>query len=161
MNQQIVIHSLEELGQFADLIAPEDELAPPITEQVEMTTDLAALAAAASRAAAQLQELVERDAVARREAELALAQHHRLQEEIDQLERITGEAFNCYDCYVAEQDVAQIAKELTGSASVIERINKGPKHQIESGKIRALGMTFGGTELLRRTVGELVAAHRK
>ncbi|MPZ50979.1 MAG: hypothetical protein GEU75_17045 [Dehalococcoidia bacterium] len=91
MNRQIVIHSLEELGQFADLISPEDEPTPPITEQVEMTTDLAALAAAASRAAAQLQELVERDAVARREAELALTQHHRLQEEIAQLERITGE----------------------------------------------------------------------
>jgi hypothetical protein len=91
MNQQIVIHSLEELGQFADLISPEDELTPPIREQVEMTTDLAALAAAASRAAAQLQELVERDAIARREAELALTQHHRLQEEIAQLERITGE----------------------------------------------------------------------
>ena len=91
MNQQIVIHSLEELGQFASLISPEDEPPPPITEQVETTSDLAALAAAASRAAAQLQELVERDAVARREAELALTQHHRLQEEIAQLERITGE----------------------------------------------------------------------
>ena len=91
MNQQIVIHSLEELGQFADLISPEAELSPPFTEQVETTIDLAALAAAASRAAAQLQELVERDAVARREAELALTQHHRLQEEIAQLERITGE----------------------------------------------------------------------
>jgi hypothetical protein len=91
MNQRIVIHSLEELGQYADLISPEAELTPPITEQVEMTTDLAALAAAASRAAAQLQELVEQDAVARREAELALTQHHRLQEEIAQLERITGD----------------------------------------------------------------------
>lgn len=91
MNQQIVIHSLEELGQFADLISPEAEPTPPITEEVEMTTDLAALAAAASRAAAQLQELVERDAVARREAELVLTQHHRLQEEIAQLERIMGE----------------------------------------------------------------------
>jgi hypothetical protein len=106
MNQQIVIHSLEELGRFADLIAPEDELTPPITEQSEMTTDLAALAAAASRAAAQLQELVERDAVARREAELALTQHHRLQEEIAQLERITGET----------ESVRSKAEELSTSA---------------------------------------------
>jgi hypothetical protein len=105
MNQQIVIHSLEELGQFADLISPEDELTPPLTEQVEMTTDLAALAAAASRAAAQLQELVERDAVARREAELALTQHHRLQEEIAQLERIFGET----------ESVRSKAKELSTS----------------------------------------------
>jgi hypothetical protein len=91
VNEHIVLHSLEELGQFAELVAPEAEPAPPITDEVEMTTDLAALAAAASRAAAQLQELVERDAVARREAELALTQHHRLQEEIAQLERIAGE----------------------------------------------------------------------
>ena len=30
----------------------------------------------------------------------------------------------------------------------------------DSGKIRGLGMTFGGESLLRRTVEDLVAAHR-
>jgi nucleoside-diphosphate-sugar epimerase len=73
---------------------------------------------------------------------------------------VAGQAFNCYDRYVAEQDVARIARELTGSPSRVEELNRGPKHQIETGKIRALGMQFGGDPLLRRTVAELVEAQR-
>lgn len=73
---------------------------------------------------------------------------------------IAGQAFNCYDRYVAEEQVARIAKELTGSQSEIVPLNRGPKHQIDTRKIRALGMTFGGEELLRRTVQELVEAWR-
>jgi len=67
-----------------------------------------------------------------------------------------GQAYNCYDMYIAEQDVAEIAKTITGSASKIERLNKGPKNQIETGKIRALGVTFGGRPLLERTIRELL-----
>jgi nucleoside-diphosphate-sugar epimerase len=73
---------------------------------------------------------------------------------------VAGQAFNCYDRYVAEQEVARLAKQLSGSASSIADQNRGPKHQIATGKIRALGMTFGGEPLLRQTVGELVKAHR-
>jgi nucleoside-diphosphate-sugar epimerase len=73
---------------------------------------------------------------------------------------ITGQAYNCYDSYVAEEQVARIAKEMTGSRSEIASLNRGPKHQIETGKIRGLGMTFGGEELLRSTVRELVDAVR-
>ena len=73
---------------------------------------------------------------------------------------VAGQAFNCYDRYVAEQDVARIAKELTGSPSEIADLNRGPKHQIETGKLRALGMTFGGEPLLRQTVAQLVEAYR-
>jgi nucleoside-diphosphate-sugar epimerase len=73
---------------------------------------------------------------------------------------ITGQAYNCYDMYVAEEQVARIAKELTGTRSEIATLNKGPKHQIDTRKLRALGMTFGGPELLRRTVGELVKAEQ-
>ena len=47
---------------------------------------------------------------------------------------------------------------VAGSASEIAALNRGPKHQIETRKIRALGMTFGGETLLRQTVAELVAA---
>ncbi len=71
---------------------------------------------------------------------------------------VAGQSFNCYDRYVAEQDVARIAKELTGSTSTVADLNRGPKNQIETRKLRPLGMTFGGEELLRRTVQELVAA---
>jgi nucleoside-diphosphate-sugar epimerase len=72
---------------------------------------------------------------------------------------IAGQAFNCYDRYIAEQEVARIAKELTKSTSSIADLNRGPKHQISTGKIQAIGMTFGGEGLLRRTVGELIKAH--
>ena len=70
---------------------------------------------------------------------------------------IAGQAYNCYDRYVAEQEVAGIAKEITGSASVIESLNEGPKHQIDTSKLRALGMQFGGRPLLEQTVRQLLA----
>jgi nucleoside-diphosphate-sugar epimerase len=73
-------------------------------------------------------------------------------------QRIAGQSFNCYDLYVAEEHVARIAKELSGSPSVIGTGKRSPRHQIDNSKIRALGMTFGGEDQLRRTVGELVTA---
>ncbi len=45
---------------------------------------------------------------------------------------IAGQAFNCYDMYVAEQKVARMAKELTGSPSDIAELNRGPKNQIDT-----------------------------
>jgi nucleoside-diphosphate-sugar epimerase len=74
---------------------------------------------------------------------------------------IAGQAFNCYDRYISEQEVARIAKELTGSKSTIADVNRGPKNQIVTAKLRGLGMTFGGEPLLRQTVSELVKAHGK
>ena len=73
---------------------------------------------------------------------------------------IAGQAFNCYDIYISEERVASIAKELTKSKSKISSLNRGPRNQIDTQKIRALGMNFGGENLLRRTVEELVRAHR-
>jgi nucleoside-diphosphate-sugar epimerase len=73
--------------------------------------------------------------------------------------RIAGQAFNCYDLYVAEEHVARIAAELAGGPAPAAGRNRGPKHQIGTDKIRALGMTFGGEALLRQTVAELVKAH--
>jgi nucleoside-diphosphate-sugar epimerase len=75
-------------------------------------------------------------------------------------QRIAGQAFNCYDRYIAEQEVARIAKELTGGPSTIADLNRGPKNQIATGKLRALGMTFGGEVLVAKTVEELVRAQR-
>ncbi len=69
---------------------------------------------------------------------------------------IAGEAYNCYDRYVAEEEVARIARDLCGSASEIASLNTGPKHQIDTSKLRALGMTFGGTALLERTIREML-----
>ena len=76
-------------------------------------------------------------------------------------EQIQGEAFSCYDKYISQFEVAQLAKEASGSTATIEGQSKTPKHQIETEKIRRLGMTFGGETLLRETVEELVAAVRQ
>ena len=75
-------------------------------------------------------------------------------------EGIAGHAYNCYDMYVGEQDVARIAKNMTGSVTTIEDLNKGPRHQIDTSKLRALGMEFGGRALLERTIREMVTAQQ-
>lgn len=71
-------------------------------------------------------------------------------------EGIAGQAYNCYDIYIAEQDVAAIAKKISGSDSKIEQLKKGPKNVIDTSKLRALGMSFGGQERLERTVREML-----
>jgi len=75
-----------------------------------------------------------------------------------QADGVAGQAYNCYDMYVADQDVAHIAKELTDSESEIEELNHGPLNEIETKKLRALGVEFGGAVLLEQTIGELVEA---
>ncbi|HVX63580.1 MAG TPA: NAD(P)-dependent oxidoreductase [Pirellulales bacterium] len=73
---------------------------------------------------------------------------------------ISGEAFNCYDRYISEYEVATIARRLSGGKGEILGQPTAPKHQIETGKLRDLGMQFGGEPLLEQTVGELLAAVR-
>ncbi len=73
-------------------------------------------------------------------------------------DRITGEAFHCYDRSISEFEVATIAQRISGGHAEVRGGAKEPKHQIETGKLRALGMTFGGTALLEQTVAQLVAA---
>jgi nucleoside-diphosphate-sugar epimerase len=73
---------------------------------------------------------------------------------------IAGQAFKCYDRYISDQEVAHIAKELSGRSSTIADLNRGPKYQLVTQKIRALGMIFGGETLLRHTVAELIRAHQ-
>lgn len=69
---------------------------------------------------------------------------------------IAGQAYNCYDLYVSAEHVARLTREITGSESAISSRNRGPRHQIETSKLRALGMNFGGEALLRTTVQELL-----
>jgi nucleoside-diphosphate-sugar epimerase len=71
---------------------------------------------------------------------------------------IAGQAYNCCDTYVSDEEVARIAKGLAGSPSHISASNTGPKNQIITEKLRALGMTFGGKPLLEATVRELLNA---
>ncbi len=69
---------------------------------------------------------------------------------------VAGQAYNCYDLYIAEQEVAAVVKQITGSTSEIKMLNRGSKHQIDTAKLRALGMTFGGRTLLEQTVREML-----
>ena len=70
-----------------------------------------------------------------------------------------GNAYSCCDGPISEFEVAQIAKTLSGSPSEIkEGTPYAPKNLIDTRKLQALGMTFGGKPLLERTVGEILAA---
>ncbi len=73
---------------------------------------------------------------------------------------IAGQAYNCCDMYVSQYDVATAARRLSGSDARIIGEQKRPRHQIETGKLRSLGMHFGGAELLERTIGELLDAEQ-
>lgn len=76
-------------------------------------------------------------------------------------DNIAGEAYNCYDMYISHYEVAEVVKEITGSSSEIRGQQTAPKHQIETSKLRALGMRFGGRELFERTIRALVDSCRQ
>lgn len=73
-------------------------------------------------------------------------------------EAIKGEAFSCCNMYISDWDVAQLAKEISGSSATIHGWRTSPKNQIVTDKIKRLGMKFGGDALLRSTIEQLVAA---
>jgi nucleoside-diphosphate-sugar epimerase len=73
---------------------------------------------------------------------------------------IAGQSYNCCDGYISELEVATLSQELSGSKGAIRGQAPTPKNQIVTKKIEALGMQFGGNDLLRKTIGEIVAAVR-
>jgi len=73
---------------------------------------------------------------------------------------VAGQAYNCTDLYVSDERIARIARDRTGSSSRIAAHSKAPRHQIETGKLRALGMEFGGQKLLEKTIAQLAEAVR-
>ena len=75
-----------------------------------------------------------------------------------QADGIAGQAYNCYDRYVSREEVAEIAARLSGRDISLTRTNPGPKHQIDTSKIRKLGMEFGGTALLEATIAQMLEA---
>ena len=75
-------------------------------------------------------------------------------------EKICGEAFNCYDMYISQHDVATMAKSIAASHSEILGESAQPKHQIDTSKLRALGMKFGGKPLLHETLRDLIGLIR-
>ena len=75
---------------------------------------------------------------------------------LDSAKQVNGEIFNCTDRFISEHEVATFAREICQSPSQILGPPKIPKNQIQTGKLRALGMEFGGTPLLKNTIRELV-----
>jgi nucleoside-diphosphate-sugar epimerase len=75
-------------------------------------------------------------------------------------DKIAGQAFNCYDQYISDWDVAHLAKQISGSSAQIHGQQTSPKNQIVTQKLHSLGMIFGGRELLEGTVRQLVEAVR-
>ena len=59
-------------------------------------------------------------------------------------EGVAGEVYNCYDRYVSDYEVAEIAKAQCGSRAEILGKRTAPKHQIVTDKLQRLGMQFGG-----------------
>lgn len=74
--------------------------------------------------------------------------------------KIAGEAFNCYDMYISQWDVAHLAADIAGREGEIQGKQTAPQHQIVTEKLRALGMAFGGRRLFEDTIRELVEAAR-
>jgi nucleoside-diphosphate-sugar epimerase len=75
---------------------------------------------------------------------------------------VAGQVYNCSDLYVADRDVAAIVQGLTGAVGPLhDSPLKPPGNVMETGRLRALGMRFGGRPLLERTVAELVEAVRR
>lgn len=67
-----------------------------------------------------------------------------------------GQSYNCCDMYISEEQVARIAQRLTGSSSTISDTNRGPKNQIDTTRLRSLGMQFGGETLLEETIARMI-----
>jgi len=71
-----------------------------------------------------------------------------------------GEVYSCYDQYVSDFHVAQLAREISGSSAEVTGDTPKPKHEIISDKLQDLGMMFGGEERLRQTIEKIVATVR-
>ena len=70
--------------------------------------------------------------------------------------QIVGEAFNCFDRYISDDQVAEIAAQLTGRIANVDGRAAPNKHEIDTHKIRSLGMSFRGESLLRSTIKALI-----
>ena len=70
-------------------------------------------------------------------------------------ETVAGETYNCCDRMISHHEVAMIAQSISGSESIIEGAPKEAKHPMDTSKIQALGMQFGGTELLHSTIRQI------
>lgn len=135
MTQQIVLTSLEDLGQFADLIVADEpvsnELAlVPQPRKPIATFDVAALIETLRASAQELDGLAKADAIARQHAEEALVRYRRLTGDATRLQRIALEAQGIADqasvfadhafapvCQEGAVRIAQVAGMVASDAS--------------------------------------------
>jgi hypothetical protein len=71
---------------------------------------------------------------------------------------VAGQAYSCYDRYISDLEVAETAKRLSQSRSIIKGSPMAPRNEIVTGKIAKLGMTFGGTSRLESTIYQILDA---
>ena len=71
-------------------------------------------------------------------------------------ERIAGQVYDCTDMFVAERDVATLARSIAGASGTIDGEAPTARNPIECAKLKQLGMTFGGEPLLRATITQMV-----
>lgn len=69
---------------------------------------------------------------------------------------IAGQYFNCSDLYVSDQEVAELAKGITGSSAHIEHFIHNPTNVMVCEKLRDLGVHLGGRALLEQHVQSLL-----
>jgi dTDP-glucose 4,6-dehydratase len=77
---------------------------------------------------------------------------------LGQDDSISGQAFNCCERMISDHEVATLTRQLAGSEAAIEGQPKQAKHQIETGRLEALGMSFGGQPQLEATLRRLLEA---
>ena len=69
---------------------------------------------------------------------------------------IFGETFNCCDRFASHHEVAAIAKRLSHSDSEIQGERKTEGNRMNTEKLQALGMRFGGAATLEATIAQLI-----
>ena len=75
-------------------------------------------------------------------------------------ENIAGEVYHCTDLFVAERDLALMARAIAKTSGAIGGEVPISRHPISCVKLKQLGMIFGGEPLLRATIEEMVRAIR-
>lgn len=143
MTQGIVLKSLEELGQFSDLITPANDAGEcralvPVEVMPWVEPSIEELADEASRAAQELREVAEADRRARQDAEQALDRYRRLQREKARLEAIITTAQGVADKAAAlaefafEVACAQRAREVAGVAAQVSTVAGSRRATVEA-----------------------------
>lgn len=162
MTQQIILTSLEELGQFADVIVGDEPVSNeralvPQPLKPAAALDLGALVETIRRSAEELQALSTADACARKQAEEALAGYRRLTGDAGHLQRIAREAqevagqASAFAAHAFSPECQEGAAQVAEAAAVVADEARG---RLESVTIEAEALAF------REDVARLLSEER-